>query len=199
MVSWEDQLINLKASIWRRKNTVGEVSHVYVTCSVCDSYGPGTKCPGPLNECHLPLESHFPVLFVSSVSLFTFHLVIKQSAFSQWLFTVATGKSHLIFGSEPSNQNVTNTYANRSTSMACLACSPCSQAKQCALFCSCLSQVGQGYWSLKCLQRRIDWEDFVHFGQCTSVEGKDIGLLSTFFSPCLWNGANLGEQEVAAS
>lgn len=72
-----------------------------------------------------------------------------------------------------------------------LAWFPCNEAKQCALFCSCLSQVGQGDWSLKYPQRRIDWVGFVHLGQCALVEGKDIWLLSTFFSPCLWNRARL--------
>lgn len=77
----------------------------------------------PVTLC-FPCSLALPTLFVVfSVSVFSSHLLIKQLAFSQWLFTISAGKSHLIFGSVPLVRMSPNACANHpETLLPCLAC-----------------------------------------------------------------------------
>ena len=90
------------------------------------------------------------------VSVFVLHLVIKQSAFSQWLFTVSAGKSPSIFGSMPSSQNVAQRthWLSRNPWL-------CSQLKQSALRGSSPAWPSQADCDLKLFHRKASFVDFV--------------------------------------
>jgi len=110
------------------------------------------------------------------VSVFILHLVIKQSAFSQWLFTVSAGKSPSIFGSMPSSQNV----AQR---IHWLPRNPwlCSQLKQSTLRCSSPVWPSQDDCDLKLFHRKASFVDFVMI--CLYPLDVGVGTAVSCFHP----------------
>ena len=148
--SWKDELINPVVACvmekWCRAWCVAAVGWKAMATMERRSRDPQLpmipRPPSPV--CCLP------------VSVFILHLVIKQSAFSQWLFTVSAGKSPSIFGSMPSSQNV----AQR---IHWLPRNPwlCSQLKQSALKCSSPAWPSQDDCDLKLFHRKASFVDFV--------------------------------------